>query len=510
MLLALTVACGGSASTDPLAGPSGAASPVDGGSGGGDSSLVGPGGGESLDGEADIRLSLDANQLDMRGNQVISLRIDPVSDQVLSGVMKEFTAPFKALAGNADDTETDVTDSAVWTSSSSRIAFLSKPGVFVPVSLGTVTIQATYQGASATASLLVAGNPFLRFRLEVPANVLALGEGEDLTLWADYQGGYPHAVNGAATWESNPPGVITLSPSGHVLAVGGGSAQVEVKIDGSVVGSAQISVPATSIRSIAIVPSPVDIDMSDLRQLVATGTFADGSTLDLTKVAAWSRGSDIVAFYEVPIQSHGLLQTVLPGTTTVTARWGGVEQSAPVQVRVGNLTDIMIDDIELHRFEIAVGLIAFANYPNGGTYDFASVVSWSTDNPAIASIVVGPDGPIVVGRAPGNTKLRATLQGRTGIATVTVLPTALVSIEVTPAVLFLPPPQTFRVTGTYGDGSTAGLNWSTVFNVADTSIATVSNAAVDRGLATSLAAGKTTITATVGSISATAGITAFH
>ena len=63
--------------------------------------------------------------------------------------------------------------------------------------------------------------------------------------------------------------------------------------------------------------------------------------------------------------------------------------------------------------------------------------------------------------------------------------------------------QQFTATGTYSDGSTAnittdaGLTWTS----ATTTVATISNAAGTKGVATALVAGTSVITATVGAVS---------
>ena len=79
----------------------------------------------------------------------------------------------------------------------------------------------------------------------------------------------------------------------------------------------------------------------------------------------------------------------------------------------------------------------------------------------------------------------------------------LTSIEVTPAnpSIAFGKTQQFTATGTYSDSTTQNLTTSVTWDSSSKSVATISNAVGSNGLATSVAPGPTTITATLGSIS---------
>jgi hypothetical protein len=67
--------------------------------------------------------------------------------------------------------------------------------------------------------------------------------------------------------------------------------------------------------------------------------------------------------------------------------------------------------------------------------------------------------------------------------------------------------QQFAATGTYSNNTTQNLTAAVTWSSSNTGLATISNAAGSNGLATSIAAGSTTITATSGSVSGTATLT---
>src|SRR6266699_4409012 len=85
----------------------------------------------------------------------------------------------------------------------------------------------------------------------------------------------------------------------------------------------------------------------------------------------------------------------------------------------------------------------------------------------------------------------------------------LVSIGVTPANPNLPQGLTrqFTATGTYSDFTTQDLTTQVTWSSSGAAVATISNAGGSQGLATSVAAGTTTITATLGGVSGSTTLT---
>jgi hypothetical protein len=91
----------------------------------------------------------------------------------------------------------------------------------------------------------------------------------------------------------------------------------------------------------------------------------------------------------------------------------------------------------------------------------------------------------------------------------TVTAATLVSIAVTPSSpsIALGTTQQLNATGTYSDGSTQNLTTTVTWGSLDTTIANISNANGSQGLATPVATGSTTITATLGAISGSTTLT---
>jgi trimeric autotransporter adhesin len=142
---------------------------------------------------------------------------------------------------------------------------------------------------------------------------------------------------------------------------------------------------------------------------------------------------------------------------------------------------------------------------SGGTQNLTSTATWSSSNTAVATISAGG---LVTAASQGTTTITATKGSVSGSVTLTVTAT-LVSLIVTPPTASIAPGtmQPFKAVGTYSDSSTKDITSTVTWTSSNTAAATISNGVSTQGLATAVAHGSSTITATSGSISNTAALT---
>jgi trimeric autotransporter adhesin len=144
---------------------------------------------------------------------------------------------------------------------------------------------------------------------------------------------------------------------------------------------------------------------------------------------------------------------------------------------------------------------ASATYSDGSTKDVTTSATWSSSSAAVASV---SSGGLVTALGAGTANITATLSGVSGSAALTVAP-VLKSISVTPATASLTVSQTqqFTATATYSDGSTKNLSATSTWASSTTASVTISAS----GLATAVAPGTSTISATVSGVQGTASVT---
>jgi uncharacterized protein YjdB len=240
------------------------------------------------------------------------------------------------------------------------------------------------------------------------------------------------------------------------------------------------------------------------QQFVATATYSDGSSADLSSGVTWTSSSTSVA----SIDGTGMATTVAAGSTTITATLGSLTDTSTITVVAAQLTSISVSSSTSgsnSNQSIAAGttlqLSATGSFNDGSTQLFPNV-TWTSSNPSVAT--VDANG-LVTAVGPGTTTITATSGGVSQTFTVTVTAATLVSINVTapnPSMVVGITMQ-FAATGTFSDSSTQDITGSVLWTSSSPSVATI-NA---QGLANSAANGTTTIKATFGSVSGSSTLT---
>ena len=147
---------------------------------------------------------------------------------------------------------------------------------------------------------------------------------------------------------------------------------------------------------------------------------------------------------------------------------------------------------------------ATAVYPNNKTANITSKVTWTSANTTAAT--VNSTTGVANAIANGSTTVTATLNGITSPAVPfnVSTPTVITRISITPSTISTPKgtPVTFTATGTYSDGTTGNLSGAVAWSSSDISVASLN----DSGIASTLAQGSSTITASISGVSPSSAI----
>ena len=131
-------------------------------------------------------------------------------------------------------------------------------------------------------------------------------------------GGTSSDVSSSATWSSSNNTIATVSTTGLVTAKSAGNGVGTATITASSGGlqqTATITVTGSTLNSIAITPTNPTVTVGQTTQLLATGTFADNSTQNVTAFVTWASSDTTKA----TVSSTGLVTGVATGSPTVTA-----------------------------------------------------------------------------------------------------------------------------------------------------------------------------------------------
>jgi len=365
----------------------------------------------------------------------------------------------------------------------------------------TLTVTDTGLSSPQTVSLTGTGTAPILESIAVTPNPgsVIVAETLQFTATGTYSDGSTQNLTTTASWTSSSTPTATVGlHTGLAKGVAAGTATITAS-SGKVNGSAPLTVTAATLTSISVTPATASVAAGKTEQYTATGTYNNGTTQNLTNSVTWSSSSTSVA----TINSSGLATTIVPGSTTITATSGTISGSATLTVTAAVLTSIAVTPAAA---SIVVGstqqFTATGTYSNGTTQNLTTTASWTSSALSVAS--VGKHTGVATGDAPGTTTITASSGSIKGTAALTVTP-SLVSIAVTPSTASIAPgtTQQFTATGTYSNGSTQNLTSSVTWASSNTAVATVSSG----GLASAIAPGSATITASSGTISGSAALT---
>ena len=272
--------------------------------------------------------------------------------------------------------------------------------------------------------------------------------------------------------------------------------------------------PAT-LQSIAITPGSATIAQATTQAFIATGSYSDGSTKDLTATAQWSCLLPNLATVSSSSPTQGLATGISAGTVVISASLGNVSNSAQLTVTGATVSSLAITPASATiGFENQQQYKAIATFSDTSTQDVTNLANWT----------IAPSGPFIsaysglaIGSSVGTSfDVNASFGGQS-TSTLTIPPTLNVDLSNLVSVAILPAnptianntPSTLSAIGTFSDGSTRDVTSIATWVSSDDTVA--SNFGVLPNVfsaATTSAPATATITASFGTLSTqTASIT---
>src|SRR5687768_14261080 len=219
--------------------------------------------------------------------------------------------------------------------------------------------------------------------------------------------------------------------------------------------------PPNAIASVDVAPSAASLAVGASTQLAATARDAAGSPVGGTTFA-WSSSNPAIA----SVSPTGLVTAHASGTADVTATAGGITGRSTVTV--SGATPVASVSVVPGSGSVAAGQsLQFVATPRdaAGNPLTARVITWTSSSPAVATV----DGTgRATGVSAGATVLRATSEGQSGTASLTVTggstsPAPVATVAISPAVTSVAPGATVQFTATLRDAAGNILTGRSVF-----------------------------------------------
>lgn len=205
--------------------------------------------------------------------------------------------------------------------------------VAAPASLPDGTLKIYLQSGSTPVARVTFVKGLTSIAITPTTGTLPLGISQRFAATGTYADGHSAGITGSVTWTSSAPAVATIgAATGLADALTPGTTTLTAT-SGATSGTLSLTTIPATLQSMVITPTTLQTGVGITRRFVATGTFSDGSTADVTASANWTTQTPGIASV-----SNGAASGLAPGSTGTTARIGTVSASAMVDVSTDTWT----------------------------------------------------------------------------------------------------------------------------------------------------------------------------
>ena len=425
---------------------------------------------------------------------LVSIVVTPATATVAIGATQQFTT----IAAYTDGSAVDVSAKAAWTSAAPATATVNTAGVATGVAAGNVAINAAFGGKTASAALTVLPAKLVSIVLAPAAVTLNIGNTQQYAVLGTFDDKTTRDVTAASTFAVAAPAVAGIGAGGLATAKAAGSTTVTATSNGLTANASLTVLPAT-VASLSLTPAVTTFQVGATRQLAVAATYTDGTVIDVTAASAYTSATPAA----VGVNSAGVITAVAPGTSALSASFGGKSATAQATATAVTVSSIAVTPVSATIFVGgAQQFIATATYSDSSTAVITTSAAWTSSNTAAATVL---NTGIATGLTAGSSTITASAGGKSGSATLTVQAVVLTSLTITPAV------TTFQAGATRQLAVTARYNNGTVVDVTSLSVySSATPAAVSigsGGLITGVAPGSSVLSAVFGGQTATAQAT---
>jgi len=413
---------------------------------------------------------------------------------------------FKAIGHYSDKRIENISEAVMWSSSDSSKAKISNTvgvkGGAVLSAEGKVFIVATdfVQGVSGTAALTIGPSELISIKVNPPMHSIHLGSFCKFTATGIYVDGSTRDLTSILNWSSANTSAQIVSNSagskGMCISPPSGSVKIiATDPDSGKSGESTLSVKNIKLSSISIVPADSSVPIGGSRQFVATGTYEDETTNDVTMSVVWTSLDPSTATVSNANSTIGLAQGVSVGVVVIKATESNFDISGSTTLKITPpvLLSLAITPLNPSVFvKDKKSFTATGIYSDGRKVNMTSTVVWESSDVNIA--FMGIDGRAET-RNSGTVKIKVLdpLSNISGDTVLTVFRPVLKKIKIVPRdpSAFLGKTRQFKAIGVFSDKKTKNMTQSVRWSSSKRNIAKINS----NGRATAILDGETKIIA---------------
>ncbi len=423
---------------------------------------------------------------------VKSVAVSPITPSIAKGVTQQFTT----VATFSDGTTQDVSSLTTWSVkdvSGTGVATIDTAGLLLAQNVGQATVTTRYKSRSASTKVTVTAAALVALAIGPPAPMIAKGSSQRFTASGIFSDRTTVDLTTVVTWSVSDvmgTGVASSDGSGLITGKAVGTALVSAAFLG-VSGQTSITVTAATPVSLAVNPSSSAIANGTKQRFAAIATLSDGTTQDVTALAAWT-ARDTMGSSVASINSSGVATATGMGSATISCAYRGSTATATLTVTPAVLVGIEISPSPATVYQgYSTQLTAAGVYSDGTTQALTSPVAWTAADLRGKDVAAVSSGGMLLGKNPGTATITATSQGFSARTVAMVNTVVYTRVDIAPIawVVRVGSRQQFLATAGLGDGSVEEVTAKTTWTSNNPSVASIDSA----GRATANATGSATI-----------------
>jgi trimeric autotransporter adhesin len=216
------------------------------------------------------------------------------------------------------------------------------------------------------------------------------------------------------TYASSDPSVVTVSSTGALTTVSVGSATITATSEGQS-GNAGVTVIPPPVATVSVGLGAGSLDEGLTTQATAVTLDSVGNVL-VGRAIAWSSSNPLVA----GVDPSGVVTAARAGTADIIATSEGKSGRATITVTLPPVATVTVT-VGSATVIVGGGTTAVAETRDANNKLLSGrVCTWTSSDPAIATVGASSGG--VAGIAVGSVSITATCEGKSGSASITVIP----------------------------------------------------------------------------------------
>ncbi|MGI2132626.1 Ig-like domain-containing protein [Shewanella baltica] len=402
---------------------------------------------------------------------------------------------FTATAFFSNGFSANVTRSATWSSSDSKVVSIIASGIRAGHAsadqIGTSTIRATYGSVSQTSLAIVTDAKLVSIVITPATASVVQGMKYQFTAAGIYSDNSQQDITNLVSWQTSDTRLASITSSGLAKGEQQGSVNVIANYQGKQ-AKAKLDISAPVVTRLVIMPNTAELPVGASVDYEAIAYDSTGKKYLVSNAADWRMVDQAIAHVDNTATNGGFVTSLAVGTSQIEINFAGLTQTAVVVVTPAIMSSLTISPADTTIIDGKnQAYTATAHFTNSTSLDVTNESSWQITNPDVATLSTNVSS-LVISKAPGVTNIQATYLGITAQTSLTVQEKVIDNVQIIPHVNYLDIDEQvqLRCSIIYVDLSVGDCTHEALWTVSDVSIAHIEPSG---GLVTGLKSGTTRV-----------------